>query len=86
MNLVQTFGASETRSLQSFIRKNEADKTSECVWESKASKQRLKRDLAGKIEILKSEIEDLKQMVISLQPLLSQRGRGKRVAFQGELR
>lgn len=55
-------------------------------WESKASKRRLKQDLAGKIEILKSEMEDLKQMVISLQPLLSERGRGKRVTFQDELR
>ena len=35
-------------------------------WESKASKRRLKRDMAGKIEILKSEMEDLKQIVISL--------------------
>jgi hypothetical protein len=55
-------------------------------WESKASKRLLKRELAGEIEILKSEMEDLKQMVISLQPLLSERGRGKRVAFQDELR
>jgi hypothetical protein len=41
-------------------------------WESKASKRLLKRDLAGEIEILKSEMEDLKQIVISLQPLLSE--------------
>jgi hypothetical protein len=55
-------------------------------WGSKASKRRLKRDMTGEIEILKSEMEDLKQMVISLQPLLSERGRGKRVTFQDELR
>lgn len=53
--------------------------------ESKATKRLLKRDLAGEIEILKSEVEDLKQMVISLQPLLSERCRRKRVAFQDEL-
>ncbi|KAJ5900298.1 uncharacterized protein N7473_004368 [Penicillium subrubescens] len=55
-------------------------------WESKASKRLLKRDLASEIEILKSEMEDLKQMVISLQALLSERGGGKRAAFQDELR
>ncbi|KAJ5904792.1 uncharacterized protein N7473_001708 [Penicillium subrubescens] len=54
-------------------------------WESNAAKRLLKRELAGEIEILKGEMEDLKQMVISLQPLLSERSRGKRVAFQDGL-
>lgn len=76
INLAQTFGASEARSLQSSIQKSEADGTRQMErgreWESKASKRLLKRDLAGEIEILKSEMEDLKQIVISLQPLLSE--------------
>ncbi|KAJ5904682.1 uncharacterized protein N7473_001598 [Penicillium subrubescens] len=54
-------------------------------WERKAARRLLKRELAAEIKILKSEMEDLKQVVISLQPLLSEQSRGKRVAFQDEL-
>jgi hypothetical protein len=54
-------------------------------WERKATKRLLKRELAGEIETLKSEMEDLKQRVIALQPLLCERSRGKRVTFQDEL-
>ena len=53
--------------------------------EKKAAKRLLKRELAGEIEILKSEIEDLKQIIMSLQPLPHERSRGKRVTFQDEL-
>jgi hypothetical protein len=54
-------------------------------WERKPAKRLLKRELAGEIETLKSEMEDLKQRVIALQPLLYERSRGKRVTFQDEL-
>jgi hypothetical protein len=54
-------------------------------WERKPAKRLLKRELAGEIETLKSEMEDLKQRVIALQPLLYERSRGKQVTFQDEL-
>ncbi|KAF9249628.1 hypothetical protein DTO012A7_707 [Penicillium roqueforti] len=50
--------------------------------ESKAAKRLIKRKLADDIRILKSEVEDLKQMVIALQPLLPERRKRKRVSFQ----
>jgi hypothetical protein len=54
-------------------------------WERKAAKRLLKRELACEIEVLKSEMEDLKQMVILLRPPLSERSRGKRMTFQDDL-
>jgi hypothetical protein len=54
-------------------------------WERKAATRLLKRELADEMETLKSEMEDLKQRVIALQPLLYERSRGKRVTFQDEL-
>jgi hypothetical protein len=53
--------------------------------ERKAAKRLLKRELACEIEILKSEKEDLKQMVVPLQPLPHEQNRGKRMTFQDEL-
>ncbi|KAJ5215228.1 uncharacterized protein N7498_001635 [Penicillium cinerascens] len=47
--------------------------------ENKATKRQLKKGLAGDIEILKSEMEDLKKKVNTLQPLLSERHKRKRV-------
>ena len=52
--------------------------------ESKAAKRLIKRKLADDIRILKSEVEDLKQTVIALQPLLPERRKRKRVSFQDD--
>lgn len=52
--------------------------------ESKAAKRLIKRKLADDIRILKSEVEDLKQKVIALQPLLLERRKRKRVSFQDD--
>lgn len=53
--------------------------------ESKVTKRLIKKGLARDIEILKSEVEDLKQMVIAQQPSLSVRRKGKRVSFQDDV-
>ncbi|CRL30954.1 unnamed protein product [Penicillium camemberti] len=52
--------------------------------ESKVTKRLIKKGLAKDIGILKSEVEDLKQMVIAQQPSLSERGKRKRVSFQDD--
>ncbi|KAF4772633.1 hypothetical protein HAV15_011065 [Penicillium sp. str.  len=53
--------------------------------ESKVTKRLIKKGLARDIEILKSEVEDLKQMVIAQQPSLSERRKRKRVSFQDDV-
>ncbi|KAF3009282.1 hypothetical protein E8E15_001252 [Penicillium rubens] len=53
--------------------------------ESKVTKRLIKKGLARDIQILKSEVEDLKQMVIAQQPSLSEQRKRKRVSFQDDV-
>ncbi|KAJ5474026.1 hypothetical protein N7475_003592 [Penicillium sp. IBT 31633x] len=53
--------------------------------ESKVTKRLIKKGLVRNIEILKSEVEDLKQMVIAQQPSLSEQRKRKRVSFQDDV-
>ncbi|KAJ5275484.1 hypothetical protein N7497_006095 [Penicillium chrysogenum] len=54
--------------------------------ESKAPKRLLKRKTAVDLEILKEEMEDVKKTLASLQSLLTERHKKKRVSFAEDLR